>query len=55
MFKLSTRTAIVTGVIVVGVVAIFAALARPLNQYVRSADGLTAYLGVTPAATMQGR
>ena len=55
MFKLSTRTAIVTAVIVIGAVAIFAALARPLNEYERSADGLTAYLGVTPAATIRGR
>ena len=55
MFKLSPRTAVATVVIVLGVVAIFAALARPLNEFEKSADGLTAYLGVTPAAVMKGR
>ncbi len=55
MFKLSTKTVIVTSVIIIGVVAIFAALARPLNEYEKSADGLTAYLGVSPAATVKGR
>ena len=55
MLKLSTRTAIVTAVIIIGVVTIFAALARPFNEYERSADGLTAYLGVMPAAIVKGR
>ena len=55
MFKLSPRTAIAAAVIILGVVAIVAALARPLNEFERSADGLTAYLGVMPAAIVKGR
>jgi hypothetical protein len=55
MFELSSRTAIAAAVIVLGVVAMLAALARPLNEHERSADGLTAYLGVTPAAIVKGR
>jgi hypothetical protein len=54
MFKLSPRTAIAAAVIVIGIVAIFFSLARPLNEYELSADGLTAYLGVMPAAIVKG-
>lgn len=55
MFELSSRTAIATVVIVLGVATILSALARPLNELKKSADGHTAYLGVTPAALMKGR
>ena len=53
-FKFPPRTAIAAAAIAIGIVAVLVALARPLNEYKRSADGLTAYLDVMPAAFVKG-
>ena len=45
----------VTAVILIGIVAIFVGLTWSSNGNKRSADGLTAYLGMTPAAIVKGR
>ena len=54
MLKFTPRTAIVAAVIVIGVVAVLVALASRLTENERSADGLTAYLDVMPAAIVKG-
>lgn len=55
MLKFSLRTAIVAAVVVIGIVAVLVALARPLTENGRSAGGLTAYLDVMPAAIVKGQ
>ncbi len=55
MFKFSARTVIAAAVIVIGIVAVLVALARPLTENGRSAGGLTAYLDVMPAAIVKGQ
>jgi hypothetical protein len=54
IFKFFPRTAIAAAVIVIGIVAVLVALARPLTENERSADGLTANLDVMPAAIVKG-
>jgi hypothetical protein len=51
---LSRRTAIIAAIIAGGAVGASAALAQTIDDYTRTAGGLTVYLGVMPAAIVKG-
>lgn len=53
MFHLSAKRVIGAAIVALGAGAIVAALAQPFNKHEKSADGLTAYLDVTSAATVK--
>jgi hypothetical protein len=54
MFGLSRRTAIVAAIVAGSAVAVSGAAVQAADDYTRSADGLTAYLGVMPAEIVKG-
>lgn len=54
MFGLSRRTAIVAVIVAGSAVAVSGAAVQAADDYTRSADGLTAYLGVMPAEIVRG-
>ena len=52
---LSRRIAVVAAVLAGGTVATSATLAQTVDDYTRTAGGLTVYLGVMPAAIVKGQ
>ena len=54
MIGLSRRKAIAAAIIITSMVAASAGLTQPVDDYVRTAGGLTVYLGVIPAEIVKG-